>query len=322
MDQPRLPCHPHLRFPRPVRADSHHAARRPANYVRHAQRNLRLHTASAHELFRPQPRRPPCHARDHRCRCLERPFCRRRRNDDQRFLPARRHGHFPFHGGPSSRLGCLRRPPLHLRGHLFLPQVCARRQPPHTHRHRPYQRLPPGIYFRHERGAIVQSRAQSPRRIREAQSRQHEGLVRRHPRLCAFLSCRRVSKRRDHYLNLLVRRQSRPLQRPQPRRAHRLHHVRHPFFPPHPGPQRKIQHPAIRHGRFRAHLQAPRRAHYHRFLGSGCPPRLTKTGSCAMSLSASSPARLSLSSATPAPARPLSSPCCSVSTTSSAARFS
>ena len=36
-------------------------------------------------------------------------------------------------------------------------------------------------------------------------------------------------------------------------------HVCPALLPPHSGPQREIQHSSVRHGRFRAHLQAPRR---------------------------------------------------------------
>ena len=180
-----------------------------------------------------------------------------------------------FYRGPAPGARRLRRAAVHFRGHLFLPQVRARCQPPHPHRHRAHQRFSAGIHFRHERGADIQSRAQSPRRIRESQSRQHAGLARRHPRLRALLSRRRISQHRHDHFDLLVRRQPRALQRPQPRRAHRLHDVRHALFPSHSGPQRKIQHPAIRHGRFRTHLQTAGRAHHHRFRRAVRAPRFS-----------------------------------------------
>ncbi len=42
------------------------------------------------------------------------------------------------------------------------------------------------------------------------------------------------------------------------RRAHRVHAIRSALLPPHPRSEREIQHPAVRHGIERAHLQAAR----------------------------------------------------------------
>ena len=141
---------------------------------------------------------------------------------------------------------------------FFFRKYRSRRQPSHSHRCRQHQLLPAGIHLRHERRAALQSRAKSARRIRPPQQRQHARLARRHSRLRALLSRGRNSQHLRHRAHLLVRRQSRAQRHSQPRRPHRVHDVRHALLPPHPGPQRKVQHPAVRDGRFRAHFQTAR----------------------------------------------------------------
>jgi len=68
--QPALLRRAGVRLPRPVRPDSHHAAR-ASNHVRHAPRNLRPHAppAPADELFHRNPVWPAGHRRNHGRRC-------------------------------------------------------------------------------------------------------------------------------------------------------------------------------------------------------------------------------------------------------------
>ena len=242
----------------PVHPDSRHAKGRAGNHVRPAQGNLLPSAAVAHELLRPQPGRPPGHPRHHRRRRAQRPVHHRRRRHGQRRLPAHplRLHHAADELAPGA--GHLRRAAADLPFHLDVPQSRARRQSPHPHRHCPHQRLPAGAHLRHERRAALQPRAQGPRPVRRAQSPAHGGLQGRHPGLCPLLSDRRIPRRRRHPHRVLVRRARRARGHGRHRRAHRLHAVRPALLPAHSGPQRKIQHPADRHDRRRAHLQAPR----------------------------------------------------------------
>ena len=115
-------------------------------------------------------------------------------------------------------------------------------------------------------------------------------------------------------------------------RGGRVSAIRAALLPPHSGPEREVQHPAIAPwpsserifklldtepaivSRRRLRSRSSRHRAPSNSTTSGSRTR-TKTGCCAMSASPSHPARPSPWWATPAPARPRSSACCCASTT-------
>ena len=167
--------------------------------------------------------------------------------------------------------------PVIFLAHRHLPPQHPRLLPRPARRHRSHQHLHPGVRLRHERRAALQPRA--PRL---------PGLLRRQPgnkiawtnaifayslyypivellSSCAIaLVLWRGGAAVLHNLGFLhahgLATGTAPghLRSCHHRRPGRLHPVRPALLPPHPGALRQIQHPASRHGRRRAHLQAPR----------------------------------------------------------------
>ena len=138
--------------------------------------------------------------------------------------------------------------------HLAVPQQSARRQPPHPHGHRAHQFVPAGTPQRHEHRADFQPREKIARTICRIESHPHGSLQGRDHRVRRVLSCSRAVQHRGHRHRLLVWRPAFLCRSRNRRHADHFHAVRAAFLPPNSGPERKIQHSAIGHGRLRAHF--------------------------------------------------------------------
>ena len=147
---------------------------------------------------------------------------------------------------------------VHDPGDLFFSKLGARRKPTHPHRDRADQLLPAGTHQRNGRGAAFQPRGEIAQAVRRTEQDSHGGIQGRDRRVLVLLSGCRVSQHGGHRAALLGRRCARDQRDSGNWVADVVHDLRAAVLPADPGFERKVQHPADRHGRFGAHLSAAR----------------------------------------------------------------
>ena len=165
--------------------------------------------------------------------------------------------------------------PLIVYATTHLPRQSAGFLPPHSHRHRPHQLIPAGARQRHGGAAAIQPREaayenfpkSTPSTWTRSKTRSwRTPFITRWSKFCPSIAIACViwfggRRRRCNPASACSR----------PRRPGRLHPVRAALLPADPGPQREVQHPAIRHGVQRTRLQTAGHA------GRNHQPAVTKT---------------------------------------------